>query len=64
MNDFWYIICFKVNDRGAVHLLISFIESITMDSTHYINNRTSIKNLRQRFTEESAEKLRSDFFTG
>lgn len=51
----------KVSKRVAVHLLTAFMESVSQNSADYIFNRTSIRNMRQSYREESATKLRSKF---
>jgi hypothetical protein len=51
----------KVSDRDAVHLLTAFVEGLSLNPSEYIINRTSIKNARERFRKQSAEKVKSDF---
>jgi hypothetical protein len=51
----------KVSDRDAVHLLTACIESLSLNSTNYIINRTPIRNSRESIRKKIAEKVRSDF---
>ncbi|XP_050530378.1 uncharacterized protein LOC126899463 [Daktulosphaira vitifoliae] len=51
----------KISDRDAVHILSACLDSLSIDQNNYILNRTSIKNIRQHFRKESADKVKSDF---
>ncbi|XP_025405167.1 uncharacterized protein LOC112679535 [Sipha flava] len=53
----------KVSDRDAVHLLTACVESVSLNPSDYIINRTSIKKCREIFRKKVAEKVHSDFCT-
>lgn len=45
----------KLNDCDAVNLLTAFFDSVSLNSTKYIINQTSIKTSRPLFGKENVE---------
>ncbi|KAE9522774.1 hypothetical protein AGLY_016815 [Aphis glycines] len=51
----------KISDRDAVHLLTAAAESINVNTSEYIINRSSIKRAREKCREQLSEAIKSNF---
>lgn len=51
----------QISDRDATGLLIAFLEAVELDATHYIVNRTSIKQKRENFRKTRAAEIQTRF---
>ncbi|KAE9535245.1 hypothetical protein AGLY_007978 [Aphis glycines] len=51
----------KISERDAVHLLVAFLEAVSLDPSDYIINRTSIRNARAVYRESYDKKLKQSF---
>lgn len=51
----------KVSDRDCVHLLTAVLETLEIDPSEYIINRTSIKISREKFRQQISERVRLKF---
>lgn len=52
---------YKISDRDAVHLLTATAESLNVNTSEYIINRSSIKRAREKCREKLAVAIKSKF---
>jgi len=51
----------KISRRDAVHLLLSFLEAVSLDSSDYVINKTSIRNARATYRQSYDNKVKQNF---
>jgi hypothetical protein len=51
----------KISEKDAVHLLVAFLEAVSLDPADYIINRTSIRNARAVYRESYDQQLKQAF---
>ena len=51
----------KISERDAVHLIMAFMEAVSIDPTPYVINKTSIRNQRNLFRKKYSERIKQKF---
>jgi len=49
---------FKISKRDCLHLIMAFMEAVSLDPSSYVINRTSIRNQRNIFRKIYIEKIK------
>jgi len=48
----------KISERDCLHLIMAFMEAVSLDPLTYVINRTSIRNQRNIFRKIYTEKIK------
>lgn len=48
----------KISDRDCLHLIMAFMEAVSLDPSNYVINRTSIRNQRNIFEKNILKELK------
>lgn len=51
----------KISERDCLHLIMAFMEAVSLDPLTYFINRTSIRNQRNIFRKIYTEKIKENF---
>jgi len=51
----------KISERDCLHLIMAFMEAVSLDPSNYVINRTSIRNQRNIFRKKYTEKIKENF---
>jgi len=51
----------KISHRDAVHLLVSFLEAVSLDPLDFVINKTSIRNARATYRQSYDNKVKQNF---